>query len=81
MTAGIHPAITFDKSLAVGQEVEARLANSDRALRFPARIVGLAETTAHVEALEGAGPEYLIPRFSSPAWSRNNGLFPLPRRA
>jgi hypothetical protein len=31
MTWGINPAITFDKSLAVGQEIEAPLANTTQA--------------------------------------------------
>jgi hypothetical protein len=82
MTWGVHPAITFDKALEVGQEVEARFTDNHQALRFPARIVALSERTARVESLEEgvngqpAGHSFVIPRFPAPLWSQNNGLFP-----
>lgn len=41
MTWGIHPAITFDKALTVGQQVNAHFTNNGRVLRFRARIVKL----------------------------------------
>jgi hypothetical protein len=80
MTWGVHPAITYDKSLEVGQVVEARFTDDHQAVCFPARIVSLSEHTALVESLEesvnGLAREFVIQRFSSPLWSRNNGLYP-----
>ena len=34
MTVGVHPAITFDKPLAVGQEVQVRFATEGRSIRL-----------------------------------------------
>lgn len=82
MTDSVHPAISFDAALHVGQIVEARFTNSNRALRFRARILKLNERTARVEALEhgvngwNEGHVFVIQRFSSKLWSANNGLYP-----
>jgi hypothetical protein len=85
MTWGIHPAITFDKSLEIGQEVEASFATEGRPVRLRARITNLDEQTAKVELLEDgeigwrAGRALEVPRFLSPLWSRDVGLFPAGR--
>lgn len=83
MTSSVHPAIEFDAALHVGQIVEARFTNNNRALRFRARILKLNDRTARVEALEhgvngwDAGHVFVIQRFSSKTWSHNNGLYPV----
>lgn len=83
MNWGVHPAVGFDRSLAIGQEVEARFKSEGRLIRLRARITKLSRYTAQVESLTDdvnecpAGHVLEIPRFASPEWSPKDGLFPV----
>ena len=82
MSWGIHPGITFDNALTIGQVVEARLESDGQPGRLRALITKLDKETAHIELLEDGGSTWPagrgldVPRFLSPLWSREVGLYP-----
>jgi hypothetical protein len=80
---GRHPGFAFDEALHVGQQIEARFTNHNRAIRFRGRILKLSEHTALVESLDdgvngwAAGHVFVVQRFSSPLGCDNNdAIFP-----
>jgi hypothetical protein len=81
---GRHPAIDFDARLHIGQVVEIRFpypGAKNNVQRIRGRILRLGKLTARVEAIERVfdwrpGHVFVLPRFASPLWSEENGMFP-----
>ena len=88
MTANdLKDVLSFEKTLTVGQVVEARWTNNGKAPVVPATVVKINQKSVIVTLNENTHPEFFggwregqrikLERFGSTSWSYNNGVFPL----
>ena len=77
--------IHWEKSLKIGDLVEARFTNNFNYYHFTGRITKINRMSMRVATIQNnipyrddhAGKQFVFPRYLANIWSRNNGIFPI----